>query len=241
MSKFYIGKKSVIEAMHKNNISEIHYKNFFPEISIAKKKNIKLIQHSDDSFFSKFSSNHQYVIGFSKQEKSNIFESLDEFCSLLNLQSKNNKLLVVLDSIQDPGNFGAICRTCESFSVDGIIIKKDHQVDVNEVVVKTSLGSANNIPILRIANLTMCLEKLKKIGFWTVASSLDSNASNLVKTKFDFEKLCLIVGNENNGVSHILLKNADLCIKIPMTGSVQSLNVSVSTGILLFWIRFNTN
>lgn len=240
MSKFYIGKKSVIEAMQKNNISEIHYKNFFPEISIAKKKNIKLIQHNDDSFFSKFNSNHQYVVGYSKQEKSNIFESLDDFCNLLNLKDKNNKLIVVLDSIQDPGNFGAICRTCESFSVDGIIIKKDHQVDVNEVVIKTSLGSANNIPILRIANLTMCLEKLKKIGFWVVASSLDSKSSNLVKTKLDFEKLCLIVGNENNGVSHILLKNADLCVKIPTIGNVQSLNVSVATGILLFWIRFNT-
>lgn len=239
MSKFYIGKKSVIEAIEKNNISEIHYKNFFPEISIARKKNIKLIQHTNDDFFSKFNSNHQCVVGISKHDKSNIFESFNEFCNQLNLVADSNKLLVVLDSIQDPGNFGAICRTCESFSVDGIIIKKNHQVDVNEVVIKTSLGSANNVPILKIANLTMCLEKLKKIGFWSVATTLSSDASSLINTKFDFKKLCLIIGNENNGVSQILIKNADLIVKIPMCGNVQSLNVSVSIGIFLFWIRFN--
>lgn len=240
MSKFYIGKKSVIEAINKNNILEIHYKNFFPEISIAKKKNIKIIKHDNDDFFSQFSSNHQHVVAIGKNEKSNIFESFDDFCKHLNLEEKASKLIVVLDSIQDPGNFGAICRSCESFSVDGIIIKKNHQVDVNEVVIKTSLGSANNVPILKIANLSMCLEKLKKIGFWVIASSLKSNAISISDSKLDFEKLCLIVGNENNGVSELLLKNSDLMVKIPMTGNVQSLNVSVSTGILLFWIKFNS-
>lgn len=239
MAKFYIGKKSVIEAIKKNSILEIHYKNFFPEITIAKKKNIKLIKHSDDNFFNQFNANHQYVIGISSDEKSNIFESFEEFSRHLNLSDNTNKLIVMLDSIQDPGNFGAICRTCESFSVDGIIIKKNHQVDVNEVVVKTSLGSANNIPILKIANLSMCLEKLKKIGFWVAATSLDSKAVNINTIKMDFNKLCLIMGNENNGISHLLLKNSDLLVKIPMTGNIQSLNVSVSTGIFLFWIRFN--
>lgn len=239
MTKFYVGKKSVIEAINKNSLSEIHYKNFFPEISIAKKKNIKLIKHDNDDFFLKFNSNHQFVVGIQNNIKSNIFESLEEFCNELNIKENNNKLIVILDSIQDPGNFGAICRSCESFSVDGIIIKKNNQVDVNDVVIKTSLGSANNIPILKVANLSTTIEKLKKDGFWVIATGLNEKAVDLQKTKLDFQKTCLIMGNENNGVSQLLLKNSDMVVKIPMTGNVQSLNVSVSTGILLFWLSIN--
>ena len=143
---------------------------------------------------------------------------------------KNNPLLVMLDHLEDPHNFGAIIRTCEALGVDAIIIPKDRNVSVNSTVVKTSAGAIYNMPIVKVTNLATTIGKLKDIGYWIVGTDMAGEDY----TKIDYNApICLIIGNEGHGMSKIVTDNCDYIAKIPMVGKINSLNASVSCGILL--------
>ena len=143
---------------------------------------------------------------------------------------KNNSLVVMLDHLEDPHNFGAIIRTSEALGVDAIIIPNDRSVKVNDTVVKTSTGAIYNIPIIKVANLYSTIEKLKKDNFWIVGTDMDGEDY----TKIDYDcSVCLVIGNEGKGMSKIVRDNCDYIASIPMKGKVNSLNASVSCGIVL--------
>jgi len=138
--------------------------------------------------------------------------------------------LVMLDHLEDPHNFGAIIRTCEALGVDGIIIPNDRSVTVNGTVVKTSVGAISNIKIIKVANLTSCINKLKGKGYWIVGTDMVGEDY----TKIDYKMpTCLVVGNEGKGMSKIITDNCDYIATIPMVGKVNSLNASVSLAIVL--------
>lgn len=143
-------------------------------------------------------------------------------------------LLLILDSIQDTHNVGAILRTAECSNVDGIIITKNNSAPINETVVKTSAGASEHVKIAQINNLAQAIDELKQNGFWIVGSYLEGAKDY---TKVDYKiPIALIVGNEEKGIRKLTADKCDHLVRIPMKGKIQSLNVSVATGILLFEI-----
>jgi 23S rRNA (guanosine2251-2'-O)-methyltransferase len=141
-------------------------------------------------------------------------------------------LLLMLDGITDPHNFGAILRTAEGAGVTGVIIRERRQVQITEVVVKSSAGAAYLIPIFQVTNLSQCMRLLTEEGFWSVAASGETETSY---RQYNWKaKTLLIVGAEGAGVSDLLEREADDRISIPMYGHIESLNVSVATGVLLY-------
>lgn len=144
--------------------------------------------------------------------------------------NKKNPIIVLLDHIEDPHNFGAIIRTCEALGIDGIIIPNDRSVSINATVVKTSVGAIYNMPIIKVANLGVAIKKLKEIGYWVIGTDMDGTDY----TELDYNMpICLIIGNEGKGMSRVLQDNCDFVAKIPMIGKINSLNASVSCGIVL--------
>lgn len=228
---YIFGKKAILDNLDNPNISIVYLsKNTKSMIGILKEKNIKY-KIKEDSFFKKIGANvnHQFCVGEILEPHSNTALDLEQY--LLNLDQNHKHCVLILDEIQDPGNFGAIIRSAAAFGVDCIIYKKNNQVQVNETVIKTSVGAITKVNLLKVTNLSNAIEKLKTKNFWTVASCLE-RATNLHEMKFDFN-VALIVGNENAGISQNLLNNADFKVKIKMTDAIQSLNVASATSILL--------
>lgn len=175
-------------------------------------------------------SNHQGVL---VEAYSHEYSSLDEI--LKSADGKAQPLILILDEIEDPHNFGAILRSADAFGVDGVIIKNSNQVPLNWTVAKVSTGASEYVKVAQVSNLNNVIKTLKDRGYWIYAA--DGSGSQDYQ-KVDYRgSVALIVGSEGRGISQLVMKNSDFIIKIPMTGHVNSLNVSVSTGILLSRIR----
>ncbi len=175
-------------------------------------------------------SNHQGVLVEVKEYQ---YSSLDEI--IKSCKNKPQPLVLILDGIEDPHNLGAIIRCADAFSVDGIIMKEKGQAAVNMTVQKVSTGAADFVKIAQVSNLSNAIRTLKDNGFWVYASD-GSAKEDYSKVNFD-GAIALIVGSEGFGISRLVLENSDFIIKIPMSGHVNSLNVSVATGILLSRVR----
>ena len=138
---------------------------------------------------------------------------------------KEYPLVVLLDHIEDPHNFGAIIRSCEAFGVDAIIIPNDRSVDITGTVVKASVGTIEKVKIIKVTNLNNTIKKLKDYGYWVVGTDMEGT----VYTDIDYKmKTALIIGNEGKGISRLVSENCDYLAKIPMSGTVNSLNASVA-------------
>ena len=144
---------------------------------------------------------------------------------------KEDALIVILDHLEDPHNFGAIIRTCEAAGVDGIIIPFDRQVEVNPTVIKTSVGTTENMKIVRVTNLVNTIKLLKDKGFWIFGTDMDGTDYKSLDYK---GKTAIICGNEGSGMSRLVKDNCDFIASIKMRGKVNSLNASVATGIIIF-------
>lgn len=155
-----------------------------------------------------------------------LYGSIDEI-------GDDEKLVLVLDHLEDPHNLGAIIRTCEARGIKSIIIPKDRGVTVNETVMKTSAGALNRVNIIMVTNLVNAINKLKDKGYFVY--SADMNGKNY-KTVNYASKVCLVIGNEGNGISKIVRDNSDEIISIPMIGKINSLNASVAAAILMYGI-----
>ena len=191
-------------------------------LSLIEKNKIK-VEYLDKKGFSKFDKySHQGII--LDIEDFN-YTDYEEFLSV------DNAKIVILDHLEDPHNFGAIIRTCEASGVDFIIIPKNRSVEINSTVMKTSAGALNNMKIIEVSNLTNAIEKLKENGFWIYTT--DMNGENYTNIKYD-DKTVLIIGNEGSGVSRIVKEKSDFIVSIPMVGKVNSLNASVSAGIVIY-------
>lgn len=146
-------------------------------------------------------------------------------------QEEDNPLILILDGLTDPHNFGSILRTADATKVAGIIIPKHRSVGVTPVVSKTSTGAVEHVPIARVTNLSQTLDKLKEAGFWIFGTDMNGTPSHKWNTA---GKVALIIGNEGKGISVNLKKQVDEMITIPMAGHVQSLNASVAAAILMY-------
>lgn len=147
----------------------------------------------------------------------------------------DDSLVVVLDHLEDPHNFGAIIRTCEAAGVRSIIIPKDRSVDINETVMKTSTGALEYVKVARVNNLVKVMNDFKDNGFFVYGAEADGVSS---KTCDYSDKVLLIVGSEGNGLSRLVRENCDEIVSLPMKGHVNSLNASVAAAILIYDIVF---
>lgn len=145
----------------------------------------------------------------------------------------DNPLFLVLDSIQDPHNLGAILRSAAAFNVAAVIWAKDNQVGLTPVVRKVACGAAEVLPLFEVTNLNRALSTLKDAGVWLVATTVNEHAKPL--GELDLKgPIALVMGAEGEGVRLQVEKNCDFSGYIPMPGAMESLNVSVATGVALY-------
>lgn len=144
-------------------------------------------------------------------------------------------LLVALDGVTDPGNAGAVARTAEAAGAHGLVLPERRAAPVTPAVEKAAAGALAHLPVVRVGNLPTALARLKEAGIWIVA--LDTGGPSTVwDLPVASEPLCLVVGAEGRGVARLVRERADLVASIPMAGNVESLNVSVASGVALFAI-----
>lgn len=160
-----------------------------------------------------------------------------QYYPLADVVNEDASFLVILDHLEDPHNFGAIIRTCEAAGVNGIIIPKDRQVQVNATVMKTSVGTLDTMKVSQVANLSSTIDYLKKNDFWVVGTALEDSVDY---RSIDYSgKIALVIGNEGAGISELVRKKCDFIAKIPMYGTTNSLNASVASGIMIYEVIRN--
>lgn len=234
VQNYVYGRIPFLNFLNAGRVKEVYIQNGFSDqkiLNALKANNVKP-NYVDIRTLDCMSNNgnHQGVLAKVEPYK---YSSLEEILHLA--KSKKNALILILDEISDPHNFGAIIRTCDAFSVDGIIIKSKNQVPVNMTVSKVATGADSFVKIAMVNNLNNAIKDLKIEGFWVYAAD-GSGKDDYSKLKYD-GPIALVMGSEGFGISKLTLENCDFIIKIPMTGHVNSLNVSVATGILLARIR----
>jgi 23S rRNA (guanosine2251-2'-O)-methyltransferase len=141
-------------------------------------------------------------------------------------------LFLVLDHIQDPHNLGACLRSADAAGVRGVIVTKDQAVGLTPVVAKVAAGAAETVPLYRVTNLARSLGWMKDAGIW-LAGAAGEAPKTCYETDFN-RPLGIVLGAEGKGMRRLTRETCDFLVRIPMHGQVESLNVSVATGILLF-------
>ncbi len=148
------------------------------------------------------------------------------------------KLLVVLDGVEDPHNLGAIVRTANAAGAAAVLIPERRAAGLTETVAKSAAGALEYVPVVRIGNVTRTLEDLKKNGFWIYG--LDERGTDSYDTVEYATPSVIVLGGEGKGLHQLVRAHCDVLVRIPMAGTIPSLNVSVAAGIVLFeWKRRN--
>lgn len=141
-------------------------------------------------------------------------------------------LFLVLDNVQDPHNLGACLRTADATKVHGIIITKDNAVGITPTVCKVASGAAETVPVYVVTNLARTLRWLKGEGLWIIGTAGEAE-NTIYQTDFTVP-IALVIGAEEKGMRRLTREQCDLLVKLPMRGTVESLNLSVATGVLLY-------
>jgi len=180
------------------------------------------------------SKNHQGFIAFVNDYK---YVTIDDIINTA-YKKGTQPLLVILDGVEDPHNFGNIIRTAECMGVDGIIIPKNRAVAVNETVVRVSAGAAAHIQICKVVNINTEIEALKERGFWIFAA--EAGGMNIAQTNLN-GPIAIVMGGENTGVKHLTRQLCDGRVSIPMYGKINSLNVANATAMVLYEVNRQRN
>lgn len=193
------------------------------------KRNVSMTHLSKSEFKKRFYGNHQGIVLEVEDYKTlTLTAFLDE------LDMSKNPVVLMLDGITDPHNLGAIIRSAEAGGIAGIIIPNHRSASINGTVVKVSSGAIEYMKIVEVTNLRNTLETFKKKGFWTVGTDLNAEKTH---TEIDVSTpLVIVIGSEGKGMSRLLKETVDYSVKIDMIGKINSLNASVSAGILIFEI-----
>lgn len=243
--KSYIyGKNAVIEAiLSGSDIQKIHlcYGSDSSQIMILAKKhkiNCAIVDKN------KFKGLEQVVCPPNAKTQGvialkQIIKTIDLYDFIEKLDIESNPIIAVLDEITDPHNLGAIARTAECAGISALIMPNKDSAQITPTAIKTSAGALNYIKVIKVQNLIFTIEKLKEIGFWIVGADVKGN-ENYCDNIYD-KPTVVIIGSEGKGISPSLLKHCDHLVKINMYGKINSLNASVSAGILFFEIQRQRN
>lgn len=174
------------------------------------------------------SANHQGVVVLCAQPR--VYQEGDLQMLLQDLETP--PLVLVLDGVQDPHNLGACFRSADAFGVHAIIAPKDNAASITPVVSKVASGAAESVPFVQVTNLVRALEALKKMGIWIYGAAGEASQSLY---QADLKgPAAIVLGAEGAGLRRLTREHCDMLLKIPMGGSVSSLNVSVAAGVFLF-------
>ncbi|MFP3042679.1 23S rRNA (guanosine(2251)-2'-O)-methyltransferase RlmB [Treponema primitia] len=150
---------------------------------------------------------------------------------LLSLEDRKDALVVILDEVTDPHNYGAILRSCDQFGVDLVITRTRRIAKYAEIVSKTSAGADSWVPVAETANLPRAMESLKEAGFWIYGADMGGDP---VWSKDLRGRTAIILGGEGTGITRLLKEKCDAVVAVPSRGRIDSLNVSVAAGVLLY-------
>jgi 23S rRNA (guanosine2251-2'-O)-methyltransferase len=236
-SKIIFGVLPVLEALRAGNrriekilIAEGAREKRISEIWDLAKQNRLQIQKTPRENLSKYvetGANHQGVIALvAAADYSDAEELLEE------IAAKENSLSLILDGVEDPRNLGAILRTAECAGADGVFIPEHRAVGLTETVAKTSAGATEYIKVAKVKNLNRLIEELKKHNIWVIGTSAEAETDY---TEWDWRQpSALVLGSEGKGLHRLVAENCDALVKISMRGQIESLNVSVACGVILF-------
>lgn len=227
------GRNAVREALRSDtNILKILASNSSKDrvladiIELARKRGVK-VQQVDARALDRECDNHQGIVAITSDFE---YSTVEEILNVARAKGKPNFILI-LDGVEDPHNFGSIIRVAECLGVDGIIIPKNRACPVTDTVAKVSAGAIEHIKIAKVTNLNTEIERLKESNVWVYACELggeDLDSADLSGN------IAIVVGSEGKGVSSLTKKLCDGVVTMQMYGKVNSLNVSVATGIVLY-------
>ncbi len=218
--------KSVIEVYVDPSRRDARMRQF---VEKAKESGVRIIE-ADGLRLTKLSSSpgHQGVVALA--EVINVQNSLDEL--LESLDPSIAPLLLVLDGVTDPHNLGACLRVADGAGAHAVIAPKDHAVGINATVSKVASGAAETVPYFMVTNLARTIGELKERQIWIVGAS-DEATTSIYQADLK-GPLALVLGAEGSGLRQLTKKSCDSLVQIPMLGAVESLNVSVASGICLY-------
>ena len=187
------------------------------------------IQHQPIEFLDdQVSDRHQGIIA---QIGSNHFKTEQQLKQ--DVQDWQNPLLLILDNLEDPRNLGACLRSADAVGVTAVIMTKNKSAPITAVTRKTAAGAVDELEIYQVSNLARAMETIKAAGIWIYGTDCSESSESIYTTDLS-GSVAIVMGNEGKGLRHLVKQQCDHLVHIPMSGSVQSLNVSVATGISLF-------
>lgn len=216
-----IEKILVGEGAHEKRLSEL--------LDLARENRVPFqkIPRANLSRFVEAGANHQGVIAFAAAADYADFEKLFE-----EISAKEDTLAVVLDGVEDPRNLGAILRTVDCVGADGVFIPERRAVGLTETVAKTSAGATEYVKIAKVTNISRLIDEMKERNIWTVGTSAEAKMDY---TDWDWtQKSALVLGSEGKGLHRLVAEKCDVLVKIPLLGQIESLNVSVAAGVILY-------
>lgn len=228
------GRNPVIEALRSDAqidtilISKDSQGSLNKIIELAKAKNVR-IKDVDKATLDRLSENkrHQGVIAEAMEYE---YKEIDDILDYAKGRDEI-PLVIILDEITDVHNLGAIIRSAECLGAHGVIIPKRRAAQVNGVVAKSSAGAVEYLPVVRVTNISNTIEELKKKGLWIYGADMDGE--NISCEKFD-APMALVIGSEGSGIGRLVKEKCDNLVKIPMKGTVGSLNASCAASIIIY-------
>ncbi len=197
----------------------------------AREAGIKLVE-SDGLRLAKMCGSHGHQGVVARVDAVLQVTSLDELLEQLEATGDEAPLLLVLDGVTDPHNLGACLRVADGAGAHAVIAPKDHAAGINATVAKVASGAAETMPYFMVTNLARTLGELKERNIWCIGTSEDAE-----KTIYDLDltgPVALVLGAEGEGMRQLTRKTCDELVRIPMHGAVESLNVSVASGVCLY-------
>lgn len=220
--------QSIIEIYYEATRRDARMRQFLDR---AREAGARLIE-ADSVRIAKLAGSHGHQGVAARVEPVKVATSLDELLEDLEAAGIEQPLLLVLDGVTDPHNLGACLRTADAAGALAVIVPKDKSATLNATVRKVACGAAEVIPLVAVTNLARTLEKLQKKGLWVVGTAGEAE-QELYQLDMTGPTV-LVMGAEGKGMRRLTREHCDYLVKLPMGGSVSSLNVSVATGVCLF-------
>jgi 23S rRNA (guanosine2251-2'-O)-methyltransferase len=217
-----IDRVLIVEGARENRLTEI--------IDICRSRSIAFSRVPRETFAKNVEpgDNHQGVLAFAASAD---YVDIKEIL----ISRGETPLLVILDGVEDPRNLGAILRVAECAAVNGVVIPERRAVGLTDTVAKSSAGAIEYVKVAKTVNLNRFIEELKSRDIWVVGTSADAKMDY---SEWDWTRpSALVLGGEGGGLHRLVAENCDVLVKIPMYGKIDSLNVSVAAGVILFEAR----
>lgn len=236
MSDYLYGRHSILEALRAGRIIEeiliargVHTRGALDELlTLAKNANVPVHGVAREEL-DRLARHHQGVVARVGEYK---YAEIEELLAVAPRRGEP-AFLLMLDSVQDPQNFGTVLRTAEAVGIHGVVIAERRAVGVTAAVIKASAGAVHHLKIARVTNLARTIEELKRANVWIVGMENVPTAKDFAEMDYTMP-LALVLGSEGAGLSRLVREKCDFLVRLPMWGKVSSLNVAVAGSIVLY-------